>query len=67
MYIRCLDIVLKVTEVLFLSQKHFIFFPSGWMLSNDLSLSSLTLSSPVSSMLLRLSSHLFISDIVIFN
>ena len=67
MCIRPLDIVLKIIEVLFLSQKHFLLFPKDWILFNDLSVSSLTQSSIVSNALLRLPSHLLTSDIVIFN
>ena len=52
MCIRPLDIVLKIIEVLFLSQKHFILFPKDWILFNDLSVSSLTQSSIVSNALL---------------
>lgn len=66
MYVRPLDFVLQVIEVLFLSQKHFLLF-SFRLDTNDLSVFILDLSSTVFNMLLRLSSQLFILEIKIFN
>lgn len=66
MNVRPLGIVLQVIEVLFLSQKHFLLFLFR-LDTNDLSVLILALSSTIFNKLLRLSSQLFILEVIIFN